>query len=185
MAPIALATFWSFIYNPRFGLLNSVLRSVGLDNLSQTWTGPDLIFWSVLVSLVWTYVGFFLVIFSSGVDKIPEDYYDAAKIAGASRVQVFFNIIIPLTWDVLMVSVVLWIITAIKMFEFLFAFSGGISAPRAIWSNAVYMFLLSFGERVAIFRLGYGTTVSVTLLILVIAFTGIARLLMRRERVEF
>ena len=71
------------------------------------------------------------------------------------------------------------------MFEFLFAFSGGISAPKAIWSNAVYMFVLSFGRRVAIFRLGYGTTVSVTLLVLIIIFTGIVRLAMRRERVEF
>jgi ABC-type sugar transport system permease subunit len=185
VAPIALATFWSFLYNPRFGLINGVLRSLGLEVLTQTWTGPDLIFWSVLVSLVWTYVGFFLVIISSGVEKIPADYYDAAKIAGATRVQMFFKVTIPLTWDVLMVSVVLWIITAVKMFEFLFAFSGGISAPKPLWSNAVYMFVLSFGRRVAIFRLGYGTTVSVTLLVLIVVFTGIARLAMRRERVEF
>jgi ABC-type sugar transport system permease subunit len=185
VAPIALATFWSFLYNPRFGLINGLLRSVGLESLTQTWTGPDLIFGSVLVALVWTYVGFFLVIISSGAEKIPEDYYDAARIAGANRVQMFFRVTIPLTWDVLMVSVVLWIITAVKIFEFLFAFSGGISAPKAIWSNAVYMFVLSFGRRVAIFRLGYGTTVSVTLLVLIIIFTGIARFAMRRERVEF
>jgi ABC-type sugar transport system permease subunit len=185
VAPIALATFWSFLYNPRFGLINGLLRSVGLESLTQTWTGPDLIFGSVLVALVWTYVGFFLIIISSGADKIPEDYYDVARIAGANRLQMFFRVTIPLTWDVLMVSVVLWIITAVKIFEFLFAFSGGISAPKAIWSNAVYMFVLSFGRRVAIFRLGYGTTVSVTLLVLIIIFTGIARLAMRRERVEF
>ncbi len=185
VAPIALATFWSFLYNPRFGLINGLLRSIGLENLTQTWTGPDLIFGSVLVALVWTYVGFFLIIISSGADKIPEDYYDAARIAGANRLQMFFRVTIPLTWDVLMVSVVLWIITAVKIFEFLFAFSGGIAAPTAIWSNAVYMFVLSFGTRVAIFRLGYGTTVAVTLLVLIIVFTGIARLAMRRERVEF
>jgi ABC-type sugar transport system permease subunit len=185
VAPIALATFWSFLYNPRFGLINGLLRSVGLESLTQTWTGPDLIFGSVLVALVWTYVGFFLIIISSGADKIPEDYYDVARIAGANRLQMFFRVTIPLTWDVLMVSVVLWIITAVKIFEFLFAFSGGISAPKAIWSNAVYMFVLSFGRRVAIFRLGYGTTVSVTLLVLIIIFTGIARFAMRRERIEF
>ena len=131
VAPIALATFWGFLYNPRFGLINGLLRSVGLESWTQTWTGPDLIFWSVLVSLVWTYVGFFLVIFSSGADKIPEDYYDAAKIAGANRLQMFFHVTIPLTWDVLMVAVVLWIITAIKLFEFLFSYSGRHRRPEA------------------------------------------------------
>jgi ABC-type sugar transport system permease subunit len=185
VAPIALATFWGFLYNPRFGLINGMLRSFGLESLTQTWTGPDLIFWSVLVSLVWTYVGFFLVIFSSGADKIPEDYYDAAKIAGANRLQMFFHVTIPLTWDVLMVAVVLWIITAIKLFEFLFSYSAGVAAPKPLWTNAVYMFVLSFGKRVSIFRLGYGTTVAVTLLLLIIVFTGVARLAMRRERVEF
>ena len=57
VAPIALATFWGFILNPRFGLLNGLLRSLGLESWTQTWTGPDLVFWSILTALVWTYVG--------------------------------------------------------------------------------------------------------------------------------
>jgi ABC-type sugar transport system permease subunit len=185
VAPIALATFWGFMYNPRFGLINGFLRSIGLESWAKVWTGPDLVFWAVLAALVWTYVGFYMIILSSGVDRIPTDFYDAAKISGANRVQMFLKITIPLIWDVLAVAVVLWIIIAIKMFEFLFAFSGGTRVPRGIWTNAVYMFLLTFGKRTAIFRLGYGTTVAVTLLVLIIIFTGIARLLMRREKVEF
>lgn len=185
IAPIALATFWGFLYNPRFGLINEILRTIGLERLTQTWTGPDLIFQSVLVALVWTYVGFFLVILLSGVEKIPEDYYDVARIEGASSFQIFFKVILPLIWDVLSIAVVLWIITSLKLFEFLFAFSGGLAAPRQIWTNAVYMFMLSFGRRVAIFRMGYGTAVAVTIVLFVIVFTGIARLVLKRERVEF
>ncbi|TFG61816.1 MAG: sugar ABC transporter permease, partial [Spirochaetales bacterium] len=113
------------------------------------------------------------------------DYYDVARIEGASSIQIFFKVIIPLIWDVLSIAIVLWIITSLKLFEFLFAFSGGLSAPRGIWTNAVYMFMLTFGRRVAIFRMGYGTAVAVTIVIFVIVFTGIARLALKRERVEF
>jgi ABC-type sugar transport system permease subunit len=185
VAPIALATFWSFLYNPRFGLVNGLLRIVGLESWTQTWTGPDLVFWSVLVALVWTYVGFYMVILLSGTEKIPPDYYDVARIAGANRVQIFLRVTIPLIWDVLIIAVVLWIIMSIKLFEFLFAFAGGIAAPRPLWTNALYMFMLTFGRRVAIYRIGYGTTVAISMLILVVIFSGIARLAMRREKVEF
>ena len=185
VAPIALATFWGFIYNPRFGLLNGLLRSLGLESWTQTWTGPDLVFWSILAALVWTYVGFYMVMLMSGVDKIPPDFYDAARIAGANRVQIFFRIVIPLIWDVLVIAIVLWIIISIKMFEFMFSFSGGLSAPRQVWTNALYMFMLTFGQRVAIYRMGYGTAVAVTMLFMVIVFSGVVRLLMRREKVEF
>ncbi len=185
VAPIALATFWGFILNPRFGLLNGLLRSMGLESWTQTWTGPDLVFWSILAALIWTYVGFYMVMLMSGVDKIPPDFYDAARIAGASRPQIFFRIVIPLIWDVLVIAIVLWIIISIKMFEFMFAFSGGLSAPMEVWTNALYMFMLTFGQRVAIYRMGYGTAVAVTMLFMVIVFSGVARLLMRREKVEF
>jgi ABC-type sugar transport system permease subunit len=185
VAPIALATFWGFIYNPRFGLLNGLLRSLGLESWTQTWTGPDLVFWSVLAALGWTYVGFYMVMLMSGVDKIPPDFYDAARIAGASRPQIFFRIVIPMIWDVLVIAIVLWIIISIKMFDFMFAFSGGLAAPMEIWTNALYMFMLTFGQRVAIYRMGYGTAVAVTMLVMVIVFSGIVRLLMRREKIEF
>lgn len=185
VAPIALATFWSFLYNPRFGLINGLLRALGLESWTQTWTGPDLVFGSVLAALSWTYVGFYMVILMSGVDKIPLDYFDVARIAGANRVQIFFRVIIPLIWDVLVIAIVLWIIISIKMFEFLFAFSGGVAAPKELWTNALYMFMLTFGRRVAIYRMGYGTAVAVTMLLMVIVFSGIVRFAMRREKVEF
>lgn len=185
VAPIALATFWGFIYSPRFGLINEFLRFIHLDSLTKTWTGPDLVFWSVLIALIWTYVGFYMILLLSGAEKIPQSLYDVGKIEGANRFQMFFKVTVPLIWDVLVVAVVLWIIGAIKLFEFLFAFSGGTRVPQQIWTNAVYMFLLSFGKRTAIFRLGYGTAVAVTLLILIIIFTGITRIIMRRERIEY
>jgi len=185
VATIALTTLWAFIYNRNFGLLNGCLQMIGFEELgSTTWTSPNLIMWAVLIALVWIYVGFYVVLLLAGVDKISPELFDAAKAEGANQLQMFTKITIPLLWDVLTVAVVLWGIGAIKQFEFVYAFAG-ISPPRQIWTTAVYMYILAFGKRDAVFRMGYGTAVSVTLLILVIIFVLIARRLMYRETIEY
>jgi len=168
VAPIALAAFWGFLYNPRFGLINEFFRLIHLDSLTRVWTGPDLIFWSVLVALIWTYVGFYLIILLSAADKIPQSMYEGGLVEGANRFQMFFEVTIPLIWDVLVIAIVLWVISAIKLFEFLFAFSGALAVPKEIWTNSVYMFILTFGKRTTIFRLGYGSAVAISLLIIII-----------------
>ena len=186
ISPIALAIFWSFLYNPRFGLINGVLRALNLDFLTQTWTGRDLIFWSVMIALIWTFVGFFFVLLLSGAEKIPQDYYDVGKVEGANRFNMFFKVTIPLLWDVLFVAIVFWVITALKIFEFLFAFTGGSTVPRQLWSNSVYMVLLTFGRQGAFYRLGYGTAVAISLVLIILVLVGIVRLIMRfKESVEY
>ena len=108
VAPIALATLWSFIYNPRFGLLNGALRAVGLENLTQQWMAPEKLYPALLVAIVWISTGFYTVILLAGSDKIPQEFFDAAKVEGASRFQMFWKITIPMIWDVLAICLVLW-----------------------------------------------------------------------------
>lgn len=185
VAPVALATLWAFIYNQNFGLLKGFFKLLGWKAMAKVaWTGPHLILWSVLVALIWIYVGFYTVLLMAGVDKISPELFDAAKIEGANYVQTFFKITIPLIWDVLTVAVILWGIGALKMFEFFYAFAG-IRPPQQLWTTAVYMYILAFGKRDAVFRMGYGTAVAVTLLFLVIIFVLLARRVMYREAVEY
>jgi len=186
ISPIALAIFWSFLYNPRFGLINGFFRLIKMDFLAKTWTGRDLIFWSVMIALVWTYVGFFFVLLLSGAEKIPQDFYDVGKVEGANRFNMFFKVTIPLLWDVLYVAIVFWVITALKLFEFLFTFTGGSTVPKQLWSNSVYMVLLTFGRQGAFYRLGYGAAVAVFLVLFILILVGIVRLIMRfKESVEY
>lgn len=186
ISQIALAIFWTFLYNPRFGLINVLLRAIHLDFLAKTWTGKDLIFWAVMVAIVWTYVGFFFVLLLSGAEKIPQDFYDVGKVEGANRFNMFFRVTIPLLWDVLYIAIIFWVITALKLFEFLFAFTGGSTVPKELWSNSVYMVLLTFGRQGAFYKLGYGTAVAVFLVIFILILVAIVRLIMRvRESVEY
>ncbi|HOK71081.1 MAG TPA: sugar ABC transporter permease, partial [Bacillota bacterium] len=119
--PIGLAVMWSFIYEHDSGLLNNFLRAIGLGGLARTWAAPDRLFWSLLVALVWIYVGFFVVILMAGFDRIPNDVIESAKIEGANDVRIFFSIKVPMIWDVLTMAIVLWGIMALKEFAFLYS----------------------------------------------------------------
>jgi ABC-type sugar transport system permease subunit len=185
IATIALTTLWSYIYNPRFGLLNNALTQLGFEELGKTtWTEPDKIFWAMLVALIWIFVGFYMVLLLAGTDKIPIEYYEAAKLDGASQVQMFFRITVPMLWDVITVAVVMWSIAALKIFEFPFAFTSLEPVPET-YTSAVYLYVMGFGQRTPIYRLGYASAIGVWMLITVIIVIVFLRRALTREAVQY
>jgi len=185
VATIALTTLWAYIYNPRFGMINSFFKMIGLDSLAKTtWTAPDTIFWAMLIALIWIFVGFYLVLLMAGADKIPAEYYEAAKLDGANQFQMFFKITIPLLWDVLTIAIVMWSIAAIKIFEFPFAFTSLEPVPET-YTSAVYLYVMGFGQRTPIYRMGYASAIGVFMLLVVVFVVLIVGRLMRREVVQY
>lgn len=181
VAPIALAIVWNYLYRYNQGFFNSVLTSLGFDQVN--WTGPDHIMWSALVGIIWYSVGFYAIILLSGVDKIPHTIYESARIEGASTFQIFCKITLPLIWDVLSIAIILWGINMIRLFDFLFAF-GGPTPPMEIWNLAAYQFILGFGARYPIYQLGYSSAIAVTMIILVGLFILVSRRLLKRAVYE-
>jgi len=185
IATIALTTLWAYLYNPRFGLFNSVFNFFGFEELGKTtWTDPGKIFWSMLVALIWIFVGFYLVLLLAGTDKIPVEYYEAARLDGASQIQVFIKITIPLLWDVLTVAVVMWTIAALKIFEFPFAYTSLEPVPET-YTAAVYLYIMGFGQRTPIYRLGYASAIGVYMLLAIILIVVVLRRLMQRDAVQY
>jgi ABC-type sugar transport system permease subunit len=185
IAVIAVTTLWGYIYTPRFGMLGAFFDSLGLDYwATYPWLGPDTIFVAMTVAIIWIEVGFFLVLLMAGVDKIPEDYYEAAKLDGANMLQMFWRITVPLLWDVLTIGMVLWSIYAVKIFELPFSFTG-LEPNVDSYTVAVYLYIMGFGQRQPIYRLGYATAIGVMLLLVVIAIVFVLRKAMRREVVEY
>lgn len=185
IATIALTTLWAFIYNPKFGLLNGLLLKLGFTELGKTlWTASDRVFYAMLVALIWIQVGFMVVLLMAGRDKIPFEYYEAAKIEGANAIQMFRKITVPLMWDVITVATVLWSIFALKVFEFPYAFFG-ITPPTQIYTVGIYLYIMGFGKRDPIYRLGYATAIGVVLLLAVIVVIVVLRRLMRRDVYEY
>lgn len=185
IAVVGLSTFWSFVFMPRYGLLTNFLNSIGLSGLATIpWTAPEHLFWSMLVGLVWISAGFFTILILAGADKIPADMYDAARIEGANNRQMFRFITLPMIWDVIMITLILWVIEAIRMMEYPYAF-GGPNIDQNLYTPAIYLFIMGFGQRQPVYELGYATAIGVAMFI----FTALAVLvigaLTRRERVEF
>ncbi len=185
IAIIALTTLWGYIYTPRNGLLGAFFGKLGLEYWENfTWLGPNTIFAAMTVAIIWIEVGFYLVLLMAGVDKIPIDYYEAAKLDGANQFQMFRRITVPLLWDVITVGMVLWSIYAVKIFEFPFSFTG-LEPNVDSYTVAVYLYIQGFGQRQPIYRLGYATAIGVMLLFVIIVIVLILRRAMRREVVEY
>ena len=154
----AVSSVWRMVYEPRNGIFNSILRTFNLDTIAWT-AGPNL-FWAMLIAMVWTYLGFYVVLILAGIDKVPRDLYEAAELQGASEFQKFSFITLPMIWDVVVISFVIWIISSVKNFEFPYAF-GGLNIPQSIYNTSVYMYVTGFGQRDPIFQLGYASAIGV------------------------
>jgi ABC-type sugar transport system permease subunit len=124
------------------------------------------------------------VLLLAGVDKIPQDYYEAAKLDGAGQFQQFWKITVPLLWDVIAIGMVLWSIHALKIFEFPFSFTG-LEPNVNSYTVGVYLYILGFGQRQPIYRLGYAAAVGVMLLLVVVLIVLVIRRLMRREVIQY
>lgn len=174
----AVSSMWRMVYEPRNGMFNSILRTFNLDTIAWT-AGPNL-FWAMLIAMVWTYVGFYVVLILAGIDKVPRDLYEAAELQGASEFQKFRFITLPMIWDVVVISFVIWIISSVKNFEFPYAF-GGLNIPQSIYNTSVYMYVTGFGQRDPIFQLGYASAIGVQTIGVSVILVVLVRRMLNRD----
>lgn len=185
IAVVAITTFWSFVFMPRYGLLTSVLKALGLSSLASiSWTAPENVFFAMMVGLVWISAGFYTILILAGADKVPADMYEAARLEGASTFQIFRLITLPMIWDVILITLVLWSIHAIKIVEFPYAF-GGPNIDQNLYTPAIYLYIMGFGQREPVYALGYSTAIGVALFFLTLITIVLLRFVFKRERVEY
>jgi N-acetylglucosamine transport system permease protein len=164
------------------GVLSNLLHMVGLGAFDQVWLGdPRFAFWCVVAVMIWSFVGFYVVLFSAAMQSIPKDIYEAALLDGASRFVTFRRLTVPLVWDTVQVG---WVYLAIQAMDgfalvhIMLGIGGGPSRAGDVLGVALYR--AAFTE----FKFGYASAIGVILtvltMIIAIAFFRIAR----RERVE-
>jgi raffinose/stachyose/melibiose transport system permease protein len=141
LAPIAVAAMWKWIYDPNFGVLNRVLELVGVDAVGRAWLGdPDTALYATFVASVWTVVGLNMVLFLAGLQNIPRELTEAARIDGANTTQVFRHVTLPGLRPAIVIVIVLTIINSLKAFELIVGTTGGGPAQQtqvlALWSYA-------------------------------------------------
>ncbi len=157
LSTVVISLTWSLIFNSRNGLINEFLRSIGLDSLAQNWLGDTK--WamaSVLVVVVWQFVGLYLIIFLAALQNIPTEVLEAAKMDGASEWATTWKITIPMIWETILVAITLCIAGSLKTFDLIYVMTHG-GPAHSTDVMALYMFNETFSK----LQYGYGSAVSV------------------------
>ena len=172
---LIVALIFRSILHPSTGLLNTTLRALGLDGLARGWLiEPSVALWSVIGVDTWRGVGYIMVILLAGLQSIPKDFYEAARIDGANGWQLFRHVTIPLLMPVIMVVTVLNVLHGLRVFDIVYALTNGGPGYATEVMYTVIFNAFSTGQY------GLGTAISsVLFVILAVAGYFVVRLLDR------
>lgn len=114
---VAVGIIWTLLFNPKVGPINNMLRAVGIANppgwlLSTTWALP-----AIMIVQSWKMSGYYMIIFLAGLQGIPTQLYEAAKIDGANKLQLFFNITLPMLSPTTFLVMILLVINSFQVFD--------------------------------------------------------------------
>ena len=172
-APAAVAMVWKWLYNQQFGLLNNIFHT------GVAWISDPKIAWiSIGVIGVWSVIGYNMVLFISGLQEIPGDYYEAAAIDGATGIRQFLHITVPLLSPTTFFIVQTRLIGALTVFDLMFMVMDKTNVALQNTQSIVYLFYtyaFTNGNK------GYGAT----LVVVLVAFIMLVTVIMQRAEKKF
>lgn len=170
---IVSAKMWAWMLNDQFGVINAALMTLGLLDAPVAWTAdPDTALWAVVMVDVWKTTPFMALLLLAGLQMIPADIYEAARIDGVNPIRVFFRVTLPLLKPALIVAVIFRALDALRVFDVIYVLTAN---SRETMSMSVYarQQLVDFQE------VGIGSAAS-TLLFMVIAVLTVVTLMAGR-----
>ena len=168
IAATAIGLMFSLIYNYHHGLLNYILGLLGRQ--PQLWLTRDRALYMMLIPVFWQFVGFYFVVFLTGITKIPEDVYESAALDGITPIKKAIYITVPLLRDLVVANTILVIAGALRVFDMVFMITGG--GPM----NASEL-MSSYMHRVAFLDLnaGYASAIAIVMLVFAVFLTSVLR----------
>lgn len=162
-APAAVAMVWRWLYNAQYGLINHIIGK------QINWVSDPNIAWIAMGIIgVWSIVGYNMVLFISGLQEIPGDYYEAASIDGATGIKQFFHITIPLLSPTIFFVLTTRIIGAMQVFDLIYMIMDKTNPAIGKTQSLVFLFYqYSFTYQ----NKGYGSAIVVLLLVVILIFT--------------
>lgn len=180
--PIAVAGIvWSWILAPDNGTLNALLNAVGLGSWQQDWLGdPDIALYSVMGVMVWVQIGFPLVVFMAGLQRVEPQLYEAAELDGAGWWRRFWHVTLPQIRPEISVVLTWCSIAALKVFGAVYVLTKG--GPGGATDVPSYFSFTTFFEKT---QVGYGAAIStvLTVIIMLLSLIGL-KLQTRAEDAE-
>lgn len=184
ISAVALATMWiQYIYNQDYGLINQILGVLWLEG--KNWLGTDMKFWAMLFAFTFGAVGYYMLIFINGIERIPADLGEAATIDGANKVQQFFSITLPLLRGIFKTNITFWSVNCLTFFLWSKMFSP-VSTEASTVVPVVYLYDTVFGTVGNVQRdAGAGAAIGVVLAVIVGAIYFIMNKLLKDDDLEF
>jgi ABC-type sugar transport system permease subunit len=171
--------------HPSQGLINTLLDKIHLDNFAKPWLGDTrYALLAIIAAATWHGIGSWVLLISAGIDRIPADLPDAARVDGSTDWQVFIHVTIPLLWEVLRILLVLWIIQALQAFTFIYVMTGPVSVGGPLGSTdvmATYVFRVAFVD----FNWAYGAALATAMLAAILVLSVLVNRVTFRETIEY
>jgi multiple sugar transport system permease protein len=180
---VAVAIMWSYIFHPQQGLLNMLIRSVGLVPPRAWLTDPRAVYFgvplamiAVIIAYVWQDFGYNLVIFIAALQGIPQEIRDAARVDGANDWQHFWGITVPLLRPTLLFVCVMTMLSSLQVFvPFQVMTNGGPASQTEVLVKNIYDYAFRYKQ------MGWAATISIVLFLLTVLFTVIQFRLLRSD----
>lgn len=178
--------FALLVFDPNIGILNTLFGSIGLEK--SAWLGdPNLAFKIFVMVVIWQCIGPGMMIFYANMKEIPESIIEASVIDGAGEMRKFFNVVLPQLTASLSTNITLSIIYALTMFDIPFILcgpQGGVNNTVDFVNMVFYRYAFGgayFGET----SLGFGSSISVTMFIIIFTTTLIVRKLLKKSKLDY
>jgi raffinose/stachyose/melibiose transport system permease protein len=178
LSEVITGVLFSMIFAPGDGLADHILSNVGLESLGGKWfSDPSTVLPTLFLVMTWKYFGFHMMLYLAGLQGIPAELHEAAKIDGAGAWQRFRHITLPLLGPTIRISVFLSVIGAIQLFDLVWVISAG-GPDHASETLAITMFQFGFKR----YQMGYASAISVAMFLISLVFAiAYQRFVMRRD----
>jgi raffinose/stachyose/melibiose transport system permease protein len=177
LSSVSVGLIWLSLYDPNYGFINTVLNRAGLEFLALNWLGDErFALYAIAFTQVWFHTGQMVVIYVAGLQQIPEELYEAAKVDGASRWQQFTYVTWPMALPTTAVVVAYTTIQSFRAFDLVYTMTAG--GPR----NATDLLVtIIFGNAFLGYSYGYAAAQTVVLVVVILSITWLQRRVLRLD----
>ncbi|MDP4090786.1 MAG: sugar ABC transporter permease [Bacillota bacterium] len=180
VSTVVIGQLWMKIYNSDYGMLNIILRSIGLGKYAQPWlASTKTALYAAFIPIIWQYIGYHMLLMYASIKSISPEIYEAGKIDGATEYQMAARITIPLIKPILQVCVIFAVIGSFKAFDLIYILTNG-GPLHASEVPSTLMYNTIFNK----YQYGYGSAISTFIIIECLVVTLIIRKLFEGRKSE-
>ena len=163
---IAIGAVWKQLFEQNYGPINHFLRLIGIDNPPGWFASTDWAIWGVIIVSVWKFMGYYMLIYLAGLQDIPNQLYEASTLDGATAMQRFFKITLPMLTPSTFFVFIMLTINSFKSFDLIYALTqGGPGISTTLMANYIY------NQTFVYWDYGKSAAASVVLFVIVLAVT--------------